>query len=251
MFWTGVGIVVALILIFAIIDRRAVGRIFGAGQAQVDKFGRAISDADPLALYQKKIDDEMENMQKYKDSLATVGENVRSLKRQIDGDTARETQLAERIRLAKTQNNDNAARDYALQLDHVEQTLETNKTQLASTQKIYDGFLKQINAGQNNILACRQKAKDMGIQLQQSEAEKKMSQFTAELAGMSTHLDGLSDIEAKVQAKIDHNRAAVDVVAQTSGAAMQEIDMQEAERNARADAILARFDNKVETPAAS
>ena len=241
MFWTGVGIVVVLLIVVAIFDRRALGRIFSAGQAQVDKFGRAVGEMDPLAEYKKKIDDEMENMQKYKTSLANVGENVISLKRQIENDTARKTQLENRIQLAQTQGKPDLARSYALQYDHVEQSLETNNKQLATTQGIYDGFLKQINAGQDQLIATRQKAKDLGIQLEQSEAEKKMSQFTAELAGMGQHLDGLSDIESKVQAKIDKNRAAVDVVAQTSGAALAEIDMQHAEADARADAILAKF----------
>ena len=247
--WTVIGVALVIVVLLLIVNKRAVSRVFSAGQAQVDKFGRAVSNVDPLAEYQKKIDDEMENMQKYKTSLAKVGENVRGLKRQIDNDSARETQLVERIKLAKSQNNDAAAREYALQLDHVEQSLTANKTQLENTQHIYDGFLKQINAGQQTILDARQEAKQMGVQLEQSKAEKEMSQFTNELAGMGTHLDGLGDLKSKLQAKIDENRAAVDVVAQTSGAANMEIDMQEAERNARADAILARFDTK--TPAST
>ena len=242
--WTAIGVVVVILVLVAVFNGRAFSRIFSAGQAQVDKFGRAVSNADPLAEYQKKIDDEMQNMQKYKNSLAKVGENLRGLNRQIDNDTARETQLVERIKLAKGQNNDAAAREYALQLDHVEQSLEANKKQKENTQHIYDGIMKQINAGQQAILDARQEAKQMGVQLEQSQAEKEMSQFTSELAGMGTHLDGLNDLKSKVQAKIDQNRAAVDVVAQTSGAANMEIDMQEAERNARADAILARFDTK-------
>ena len=215
MFWTGIGIVAVVVLIMLVFNRRALGRIVGAGQAQVDKFGRAIGNVDPLALYQKKIEDEVERLGGYKTSLEKIKANARGLNRQIEQDTIRKTQLESRIQTALSGSNDKAAREYALQLQHVEEQLEANNAQLTTTQGMYDNFLKQVQASERNINDARQDARNLGIQLEQSKAEKEMASFAQEFQGMSRNLDDLADLKGKVLSQIDANRAAVDVAADT------------------------------------
>lgn len=241
MFWTGVGIVLAVVLVLAVTNRRALVRFVGAGQAQVDKLGRFAGNVDPLAQYQKKIDDEVERLGGYKTALEKIKANCRSLDRQIDSDTARKTALESRIKTALADNNEKMAREYALQLQHVEESLETNKTQKGTTQGMYENFLKQVNASERNINEARQDARNLGVQLQQSQAEKEMASFAQEFSGVSRNLDDLGDLKTKVQAKIDANRAAVDVAADTGQDVMAEIEANERDRQAKADDILARF----------
>lgn len=251
MFWTGIGVVAVIVLLLLVFNRRAFMRAIGAGQAQVDKLGRAIGNADPLALYTKKVEDEVERLGTYKTSLEKIAANVRSLNRQIEQDTIRKQQLESRIQTALGSSNDKAAREYALQLQHVEEQMETNNAQLKTTQGMYDNFKSQVIASERNINDARQDARSLGIQLEQSKAEKEMASFAQEFQGMSRNLDDLADLKGKVLNQIDSNRAAVDVAADTGENIKMEMEMQETERQQKADSILARYKKPEATPAAS
>jgi len=243
---TILGIVAVAVVVLLLLNRKAFMNMFSALRAQVGEVGRAAKNADPLAMYRQVIDDGLDNIQKAKVSLETVRTQVRSLQRQVDDGTTEKTRLENRIKAALANGDpNNTASEYAIQLESVERNLETNVEQLERTKGMYDSFTKTIELNQRKVTEARKEVQDLGVQLEQSEREKELVRFNAEFEKGVDVSGTLSEAREAVLRKIDANRAAGDVAADTSKQKAAELADEELERKQRAEDILARFKQPV------
>lgn len=242
-FWTIVGILALAVVVLAILNRRALGRMIGAASAQVGEWGRAAQNADPMAIYRERIDDAVENGQAAQKSLESCKTLVNEVQGQVDSGLKEKARLETRIKTALANGDpNNTARGYAEQLAHVEEQLGKNQQQLAKHKTNYDNFLKKVRHYGRKVKELRQEAHELGIELEQSEREKEMNKDLQALQDLDTSFGGdLAQARAAVKQKIAANRAVGDVAADLSQQGLAEAADEDLERQAKADDILARF----------
>ncbi len=233
---------IALVLL-AVLNRRALGRLFSAASAQVGKVGRAAQEADPLAMYQEAVDDGVENIQRAKKGLEQSKGLVRSVERQVEQGRKEKARLEHRIQTVLDQGDPNGTvNDYALQLAEIEQNLAANEAQLKTHTESYNNFCAQVEMGQKKVADARRKAATLGMQLQQSQREKEMADFASTFSPTGFDADGtLARAEALINQRIDSNRAAGDVANDLSRQGLAEAADDKLEREAAAASILERF----------
>jgi phage shock protein A len=231
--------VVLVVLIAA--NTRAAKRWWEALSAQIGRSGRAALKADPMAVYQNKIDQALDNMNKVRSGLEASAGEVRSTQRRLAELQAEKSRLENRIR-AVLANGDpnNSAAGYATQLARVEENLEPAEGSYNSAKNRYETFANKAKAYQDEIDDARREAKHLGYRLQQSQREREMAQFSSSLMdGMS--LGSLAEARQAVESQIDENQGAVDANSSLNSAHFAEQSDLELERKAKADEILARY----------
>jgi phage shock protein A len=238
---TAVGVACLVLLVLG--GRKTLGRFFNAGRAQVGRAGRAVEEADPLAMYQQLVDDGVTEIQTAKTGLEGSKTLVNSVQRQVDAGEKEVTRLTSRIKAAVEAGDPNkTAADNALALAEAEKQLAENKAQLATHKTSYTGFAKMVESSQKKVLEARKRAQVLGVKLQQSEREKELSKFANNFTFDPNRLnDGLSRAEELINQKIDANRAGAEVALDMNKQAIADAADDELERQAAAAEILARF----------
>jgi hypothetical protein len=271
-FEIGIGalIVVGLIAVF---NFRALKRLFSAGSVQVGKIGRWASEKDPLAVYQERIDEGTEKIAKGRQFLGQAGGEVRSAKRSVTELQTEAVRLNNRIDTAEKAGDPNHTLEgYALELADVEEKLghgpqggwnfdgkeckfvQTQESQwstedqgtgalgrLFRAQLRFDNFSAQILQGQEQIETARKEARDLGMELQQSQHEKEMNEFANSFDPSSFGSDDtLKAARDKLKQQIDDNRGSGDANAALNVKASSRAKDAQLERSARAQEILAR-----------
>lgn len=214
-----------------------------AGAAQVNKLKRRANEADPIALLNQAVDDGVASIQNAKIGLENYRVLILSVQRQLENGEKEKARLEARIREVLQEGDPHrTAREYALMLADVEENITTNREQLARHKQTYDNFAKQVEVGQSRVLAARQKATLLGLELEQSKREKEMAQFARDF---SFDPDGLnSDLaraEELIYQKIDANRAVGHVAEDLIKPILAESVDEEQERKTAAAKILERF----------
>lgn len=233
-----------VLLVMLILNKRAVKNIYSGASAQVGELGRWVKNADPLAIYKEAVDNGLENIEKSRKTLESIQGQVRSLKRQVQEGEQEQKRLTNRIEIALSKGDPNqTVKEYALQLESVERNLESNKSQLTRSEEMYNNFVKQIESNQKKVLDARREAKDLGLQLEESEREKELKTFATNFAKSSAFefSDSLAEAKESIRQKIDQNRAVGDVALDLSRQGVAEASDEELERDQRAEDILARF----------
>ena len=121
--------------------------------------------------------------------------------------------------------------------------MKSNQDQLGRSEEMYKNFVKQVETNQTKVSDARREARDLGLELEQSEREKELTTFARDFAKTNS-VDlggGLAEAREAVRQRIDQNRAAGDVALDLSRQGVAEASDDELERNQRADDILARF----------
>lgn len=238
-----VAVGVAALVLLVLGGRKTFGRFFNAGRAQVGKAGRAVEEADPLAMYQQLVDDGVTEIQNAKTGLEQARGLVRSVERQVESGEKEVARLTNRIKAAMDAGDPNGtANDNALALAEAEKQLEENKKQLEKHKGSYTGYAKMVETGQKRVLEARKKAQSLGVALQMSEREKELSKFAESFSFDPNKLNsGLARAEELINQKIDANKAAGDVAADMNKQALADAADDELERQAAAKAILERF----------
>lgn len=230
-----VGVVV---LILAVLNRKALGNVFNALRAQVGKAGRAAANADPLANYQQAIDDAVESVKKAKQGMQRGVALISSVERQVTSGTAEVNRLTIRVQKAVNDGDENRSREYAAALADAERNLKANEEQLKAHRGQYDDFVTQVKVQQEKIARYQREAQALGVQLQLSEANKEFAEFSRSFNVNTTSFDGLSAQREAVLRKIDENNAAGKVDKDVGGVGA---DDDVFERQADADEVLKRF----------
>ena len=242
--------VVGLLVLAMIMNPGAFKRIWGAGRAQVGKAGRAAEDADPLANFQQQVDDAAVALEDQIKAQKVATAQLESLQRQVRDHQNDVARLNSRIQTAVDKGDPNGtAKKNALLLAQTEKELETNQSQLKAQEEITSRIAKAVDMNRNKIIEARNKARQKGMELQQSEAMKRSAAQFAQLTGTDL-FNGLGTSLDKVQQKIDENNASVQVDQQQFSGVLADMQDEADERDSQADAILARFKKPDAAPAA-
>jgi phage shock protein A len=242
-------VVIALLVVVAallLINSGALGKIFGAGRAQVGKLGRMAEEADPLALLNQAVEDGVTSIQNSKKGLENYRALILSVQRQVESGEKERARLESRIQTALNSGDPNqTAEESAMVLADVERHLAANREQLARHMEIYDNFARQVELGQAKVAQARLKAERLGFELEQSKREKEMAKFAGEFSfdPQGLHSD-LARAEELINRKIDANRAVGEVAADLSKQSLLSADADDAERKVAAAEILNRFSRK-------
>lgn len=235
---------VVLAILLAIVNIPALIKSIAAGSAQANKLGRKIREADPLALLNQAVDDGVASIQNAKKGLENYRTLILSVQRQVENGEKEKARLETRIRESLDAGDPNrAAQEYAMMLADVEQNIAANREQLKRHRETYENFAKQVEIGQGRVLAARQKAAMLGLELEQSKREKEMAHFAQGFSFNPLGLDtDLARAEELIYQKIDANRA-VGYVAEdlTKPPILAEPADEEENRRATASKILERF----------
>lgn len=232
-----------LAILLAIVNTPPMAKIFRAGSAQAHKLSRRLEEADPLALLHQAVDDGVASIQNAKKGLENYRALILSVQRQVENGDKEKARLEARIQEAIDAGDPNrTAQEYAMMLADVEQNLAVNREQLQRHKEIYDNFAKQVEVGQSRVLAARQKAALLGLELEQSKREKEMARFARDFSFNPQGLDtDLTRAEELIYQKIDANRAVGHVAEDLTKPILAESIDEEEQRKAAASKILERF----------
>jgi phage shock protein A len=212
--------------------------------AQANKGGHRLEEADPLALLHQAVDDGVASIQNAKKGLENYRALILSVQRQVENGEKEKARLEARIREALDAGDpQHTAHEFAMMLADVEQNIAANREQLQRHKDTYENFAKQVEVGQSRVLAARQKAELLGLELEQSKREKEMARFAQEFSFNPRGLDtDLSRAEELIYQKIDANRAVGHVADDlTKPPILAESVDEERQRNDEASKILERF----------
>lgn len=237
-----VGLVVLVVLAAVSPPARRFFKALGLwGGAQADKAGSAVLNADPLGILKTQIANSAEQGKQANAVVEAAAKQLVSLENQIADDLKEQQRLTTRIEsiLAKGDPNGNAPK-YAADLARVEEHLKVNQDQKVLAQQQYDDNLKLVERFEREIAEARKDASDLGLQLQQSEAEKNLHQMSAALKDKLSVGD-LAEARQRVKDQINSNRGSARAARDLNRIGLAEEEDVELERSAAADAILARF----------
>ena len=196
-----------------------------------------------MALLNQAVEEGVASIQNAKKGLENYRVLILSVQRQVESGEKEKARLETLIKEALASGNPNpTANEYAKILVDVEEHLQANCEQLIKHKETYDNFAKQVEIGQSKVMAAREKATRLGLELEQSKREKEMAQFAHEFSfdPNELHTD-LARAEELIYQKIDANRAVRAVAADLSKPAIAQPADEETERNAAAQKILERF----------
>ena len=245
-------ILIALVLLavlLAIVNVPTLIRMLVAGPSESRKLGRRLEEADPLALLNQAVDDGVASIQNAKKGLENYRVLILSVQRQVESGEKEKARLESRIRDALEAGDPNrTAQEYAMMLADVEQNIAVNQEQLQRHKETYENFAKQVEVGQNRVLAARQKAALLGLELEQSKREREMAHFARDFSFNPQGLDtDLARAEELIYQKIDANRAVGHVAEDLVRPIVAESVDEEKERKTAASKILERFTKRPPT----
>ena len=146
-----------------------------------------------MALLNQAVDDGVASIQNAKKGLENYRTLILSVQRQVENGEKEKARLEARIREALDAGDPkHTAHEFAMMLADVEQNIVANREQLQRHKETYENFAKQVEVGQSHVLAARQKAELLGLELEQSKREKEMARFAQEFSfnphGLDTDL---------------------------------------------------------------
>lgn len=235
--FTNILIVAGLVvLVVAVLNRRALYDFFTAARAQVGKAGRAVRGADPMANYQQTIDDAADAIKTAKQGMQRVIAIINSVKRRVETATQEKAKAEARIKKSLENNDQEKAREYAILLGEIEGNLTDGQEQLKRHEEEYSFFCEEIKKQQRRVERAERDAQSLGVRLEMSQANKELSEFKSSFS-TGDALSGLDEHREAVLRQIDANNAASQVDRDTGSV----IDDDEMDRNIKADEILKRF----------
>lgn len=210
MFTTFIATAAGMGVLMFLVNRGAFSRIFGAGRAQVGKFGRAVEGMDPLAIYNQRIEDASKHLGDMIKAQKGAKTNLIMIERQVAQGEAEHTKLTNRVRAADAKGDTQRALSYARELASLEKTLETNRAQYVAQKAACEKFDNDILRNQKKIIELRQEANRLGLELKTSAAQAAVAQQFRELTSVDL-FDGTDSARQKLQEQIDANRASANV----------------------------------------
>lgn len=234
-----VAVVVGVVVLVA--GRKTVGRVLTAIQAQFNKAGRAAIAADPVAVYQKQVDDATEEIREGTKGLEQYRGLVSRLGRQVEADEKEVAVWDARARGYVTQGNDQKAAEALASKKKAEASLAENRGQLNTYETAYKANLKKVQFAQGKINEAKLKAQKLQADLKMSKAEAEIANLAQSFNVNSSSLNKLGEIEEEIQRQIDNNRAKAQVVNDLGSDGLAEIEAEEAARAAAAADDLAKL----------
>lgn len=237
-------IVIALLVgIGLVAGRKTVWRIFTALGAQFNKLGRAIWGYDPVAVYQKQVDDAIEEIKQKKANLASYVAHINELKRQVETAQREIAVLQTRAEGFVSQGNDAQASRCLGEKKTLETRLEQNRTSLVSYQAKYENSKQRMEYAQQLVVDAKRKAKQLKVDLRISADEAELAKLDSNLN--TNNLEGLGEIEEEVQRQIDANRAVAQVNQDLGDTNLLDYQAEQSQRQLEANKELAELKAKM------
>ena len=209
----GAGAAVVLFAASKVFPRSPIGRIGEAGMAQLDKTGLAIWRKDPVAILQRRIDQESRKIATTKDAIQRFKGYLNQNKRDFEKRTAELNQANARIDYWVQQGQDDKAEAAAAEVERLEKSFGPFKQQYDSMLKQYETALGSLKASNDFIVEARQRADQLGATLDMGRVNAQMREMTASL-GIGSDGDVRSSIDQafrEVEREVDTTNAAVEV----------------------------------------
>ena len=199
-----------------------------------------ISGREPL---DRLLAERFAEIARAKTELEAEKELVIGCQRRVDQNTTEETRLANRIKAALSNGAaDDAANEYAMSLAHVREQLASNVDQLAKHKANYEACAKGGNRAKA-IMETKQKARELGIEFQESQRKAHLSRFAEEFSSGDS-AGRVDSAMSRLQEQIDLNKAKAAVANDLRETPSMESSEADVQRQATADAILAEFAEK-------
>ena len=242
---TGFWLVVGVVVVLAIFQRRNLNRLLIAVSAQFGKLFKWIWGIDPIAVYQAEVDRSADEIQQAGEGLEQYRGLVSRLQRQIANNEKEESRLTQKIKGLLQAGDDNKAGDYAIQLKKIQSELAENRAQLSSYEGAYQNNLKKVKYANEKIRSAKEKAEKMQAELRLSKAEAEVSKLAQSFNVKTTTVDGLGEIEEEIQKQIDKNRAKGQVLRDLSQDGMDEMEEEEKLQKVQAKELLEQFKSEM------
>lgn len=243
MSWITVGGLVVLLL--AIFQRKALGRMCSAIGAQFAKGSRVVWSADPIAVYQAEVDNSATEIRDATEGLEQYRGLVSRLERQVATGEKEVARLLARVKSFLTSGDENKAAEYAVQLKKAQTELEENQHQLDGYRNSYQNNLKKIQFARQKIESAKDKARKLDADLKMSKAEAETAKLAEKFNVKTNTLDGLGEIEDEIQRQIDANRGKAEVARDLSADGLADIEADENAQKAEARDLLEKMKNEM------
>lgn len=241
---TIVGLVAVLLVILAIVNRKAFWRLFESGNAQVGKAGRWAWQKDPAAIFQQRIDDATEEIN---DATRAVEQHkglVNSLGRQVEDGKREAAVLDARVKNSlkddPTDASGNASK-YVVQLQRVQENLARNEAQHKNAVTLYQNNIKKITLARTKIKEAEDEGKQLGVELKMAKTEAAIANLAKGTNINVKGVDGLSEVAEEMRRQIDVERAKGDVAADLGMDGMAEIEEEDRLRKAAGADLLEKY----------
>lgn len=244
---TGFWLVVGLVTLLAIFQRKNLGRLLVAVSAQFGKLFKWIWGIDAIAVYQAEVDRSADEIQQAGEGLEQYRGLVSRLQRQVANGEKEELRLTAKIKTLLTDGNEDKAAEYAIQLKKEQAALSENRSQLTSYEGAYQDNLKKVRYANEKIKGAKEKAEKMQADLRLSKAEAETAKL-AQRFNINTNITtGLGEIEDEIQRQIDSNRAKGQVIRDLSQDGLDQIEEDEKLQKAEAKELLLQFKQEMKS----
>lgn len=245
--WTVIGVVAAVLVLLALVNRKAFGRLFESGRAQVGELGRAAWQKDPQAIFQQRVDDATEEINEATKAVEQHKGLVNSLGRQVEDGKREVAVLDSRVQSSLKDDPEdtkgNAGR-YVAQLQRAQENLARNEAQHTKAVTLYQNNIKKIQLARQKIKDAEDEGKQLGIELKMAKTEAAIANLATSANVNVKGVDGLGEVAEEMRRQIDKERAKSDVAADLGTDGMAEIEEEERLRKAAGADLLAQYKAK-------
>jgi len=200
-------LVAGLLLLMFLFNRTAFRNVLAAASGQLGKIGRMASKADPAAVYRAQIDHSSEQLREANKGLEKYRALIMALARRVAEAKSEQALFEARIKSALTAGDEARAKAHASELGKIETKLAEYTAQQKAYQETYDAQIVKVKKIQEQIVHAREKANNMGADLQISKAEAELTDLTEKFNTSSVNALDFSEAETEIQSQIDQNRS--------------------------------------------
>lgn len=236
----GVGIVVLL----AIVNRRAVSTMFFNLRSTLGAGARSLDSKNAVSNMKQAVEDAKGEIRGYTTKLNKSQGILNSLTRDQKESASEEARLTSRVHERAAQcggdSNDPVLLDLAAKLGKAKTRSAELTAELKKQTDLHNNVLKQVQDAVVQADELQKEADRLGVKLDLSATQAELASVGIDFKSSSAHssLANASKYAKDIQAKIDENNAAVTVAAQLNPNAGSEAT-REWERNQDAKAVLA------------
>jgi phage shock protein A len=240
-------VVVGLILLIAIFNRKALRRLFESGNAQVGKAGRWAWSQDPAAIYQQRIDAATLEIEEATRAVEEHKGLVNSLSRQVEDGKREVAVLDARVKNSlKDDPEDKSGRagSYVTQLQRAQENLTRNEGQYQKAMALYNNNIRKIQLARQKIKDAEAEGKQLGVELKMAKTEAAIAQLATQTNININSTDGLGEVAEEMRRQIDKERAKGEVATDLGTDGMAEIEEEERLRRASSAELLEQYKAK-------
>ncbi|MBT8493947.1 MAG: PspA/IM30 family protein, partial [Deltaproteobacteria bacterium] len=173
-------------------------------RAQLNKLANFFWEADPIAQMQYEYDMAVEQLKEGRVGLEQYRGLVEKVSRQVRENEKHVAKLQAQAKAYLKAGDRETAAKFALELQKAKGELAENQEQLHMHETAYENNLKKIKHANKKLAEVREK-------IQKYDAELKMSEAEAEIAGLAQSFDmdvttDFGQLETMIQEKIDGNK---------------------------------------------